>query len=45
MARRYFRFPISRVELTARKAYCNTMGGSAIAISWFPRKARISSSA
>ena len=26
MARRYFRFPISRVELTARKAYCNTMG-------------------
>ena len=25
MARRYFRFPISRVELTARKAYCNTM--------------------
>lgn len=25
MARRYFRFPISRVELTARKAYCSTM--------------------
>ena len=25
MARRYFKFPISRVELTARKAYCNTM--------------------
>jgi FkbM family methyltransferase len=25
MARRYFRFPISRVEETARKAYCNTM--------------------
>lgn len=25
MAPRYFRFPISRVEQTARKAYCNTM--------------------
>ena len=25
MAPRYFRFPISRVELAARKAYCNTM--------------------
>jgi hypothetical protein len=25
MARRYFRFPITQVELTARKAYCNMM--------------------
>ena len=25
MTPRYFRFPISRVEQTARKAYCNTM--------------------
>ncbi|HYI27855.1 MAG TPA: FkbM family methyltransferase [Bradyrhizobium sp.] len=25
MSRRYFRFPIHRVEVTARKAYCNAM--------------------